>query len=167
MNNKEIWGVVVKMDDYIYITQMELAYKNISNDNTEVNQKAGIMIGIIGVMFSIQSTIIVSLYPFTNILSYIFIGSLFCYLISIVYFIKNLSVKEYLSLPSPDAVVKYYEEEYTTESFYSTMLGNYQWVINNNMSVVNLKSKYSKKGFTCFCFGLILLTLFFIGYLIL
>lgn len=54
------------MDDYIYITQMELAYKNISNDNTEVNQKAGIMIGIIGVMFSIQSTIIVSLYPFTN-----------------------------------------------------------------------------------------------------
>lgn len=84
------------MDDSVYITQMELAYKNISNDNTEVNQKAGIMIGIIGVMFSIQSTIIVSLYPFTNILSYIFIGSLFCYLISIVYFIKNLSVKEYL-----------------------------------------------------------------------
>lgn len=104
MNNKEIWEFVVKMDDYIYITQMELAYKNISNDNTEVNQKAGIMIGIIGVMFSIQSTIIVSLYPFTNILSYIFIGSLFCYLISIVYFIKNLSVKEYLSLPSPDAM---------------------------------------------------------------
>lgn len=96
MNNKEIWEFVVKMDDYIYITQMELAYKNISNDNTEVNQKAGIMIGIIGVMFSIQSTIIVSLYPFTNILSYIFIGSLFCYLISIVYFIKNLSVEEYL-----------------------------------------------------------------------
>jgi hypothetical protein len=77
MNNKEIWEFVVKMDDYIYITQMELAYKNISNDNTEVNQKAGIMIGIIGVMFSIQSTIIVSLYPFTNILSYIFIGSLY------------------------------------------------------------------------------------------
>lgn len=45
MNNKEIWEFVVKMDDYIYITQMELAYKNISNDNTEVNQKAGIMIG--------------------------------------------------------------------------------------------------------------------------
>lgn len=83
MNNKEIWEFVVKMDDYIYITQMELAYKNISNDNTEVNQKAGIMIGIIGVMFSIQSTIIVSLYPFTNILSYIFIGSLFCYLIRV------------------------------------------------------------------------------------
>lgn len=61
-------------------------------------------------MFSIQSTIIVSLYPFTNILSYIFIGSLICYLISIIYFIKNLFVKDYLSLPSPDAVVKYYEE---------------------------------------------------------
>ena len=35
------------MDDKVYITQMELAYKNISNDNVEVNQKAGIMIGII------------------------------------------------------------------------------------------------------------------------
>lgn len=61
------------MDDKVYITQMELAYKNISNDNVEVNQKAGIMIGIIGVMFSIQSTIIINLYPFTNILSYVIV----------------------------------------------------------------------------------------------
>ena len=155
------------MDDHIYINQMELAYKNINDDNIEVNQKAGIMIGIIGVMFSIQSTIIVNLYPFTTTLSYIFIGSLICYLISISYFIKNLFVKEYLSLPSPDAVVKYYEEKYTAESFYSTMIGNYQWVINNNMNIVNIKSHYSKKGFICFSFGLSLFTLFFIGYLIL
>lgn len=155
------------MDDHIYINQMELAYKNISNDNIEVNQKAGIMIGIIGVMFSIQSTIIVNLYPFTTTLSYIFIGSLICYLISISYFIKNLFVKDYLLLPSPDAVVKYYEEKYTAESFYNTMIGNYQWVINNNMNIVNIKSHYSKKGFICFSFGLSLFTLFFIGYLIL
>ena len=155
------------MDDHIYINQMELAYKNINDDNIEVNQKAGIMIGIIGVMFSIQSTIIVNLYPFTTTLSYIFIGSLICYLISISYFIKNLFVKDYLLLPSPDAVVKYYEEKYTAESFYSTMIGNYQWVINNNMNIVNIKSHYSKKGFICFSFGLSLFTLFFIGYLIL
>lgn len=82
-------------------------------------------------------------------------------------FLRNLHIKKYEILPSADAIVDYYEMEYFKVEFIETMLGNYQNAINHNLKFVQDKSNSSKKGFYMFEFGLILLIIFFAGFMIL
>lgn len=80
------------MDDEIYLQQMELEYSLLNKMNNSIEQKAYAIIGVIGVIFTIQSSIIINLYPFNcygcynNLLLIIFIGSVCCYGLSIWFF---------------------------------------------------------------------------------
>lgn len=149
------------MDDFVYLESMERAFDNCLKNNLELDSKAYQMIAAIGVMFTIQSTVLIYLnshfnFNLINILILFFsISSLIEYFFSIVNFISVIDVKSFKSLPSSNAIVDYYEKEYNKEKYIATMLGNYQDVINNNEGIVSDKGLKSVQGFHDFKFGLL------------
>lgn len=155
------------MDDFIYIEDMKLEMNNLNNVNNEIESKAYNMIAITGILLGLQGTLLNS-YPFTTIwLDLLFILPIIAFLISIYFFITNLQVKGYHLLPCSEGVIKYYEEEYSQEDYISTMLGNYEWAINKNTQIINTKSQFNKKGLYCFEIGLLFISIFCIGFMIL
>lgn len=155
------------MDDFVYIEDMKLEMNILNRSNNEIESKAYNMIAITGVLLGLQGTLLNS-YPFTNfVLDILFMLPIIAFLISIYFFIKNLQVKGYHVLPCAEGVVKYYEEEYCEEEYISTMIGNYEWVINENTEVINSKSEFNKKGLYCFEVGLLFISIFCMGFMIL
>ena len=173
MAKKDYDGNENKLDDWEYLKQMELEYSLLNTLNNSVEQKAYAMIGAIGVILTIQTSVIIYLYPFkcdinlNLLLLIIFAISSLAHVLSIWLFLRNLHVKDYEILPSADAIVDYYEMEYSKDEFIQVMLGNYQCAINKNLKFVKNKSNSSKTGFYTFEVGLIMLIIFFGGYLIL
>ena len=81
--------------------QMELEYSLLNTLNNSVEQKAYAMIGAIGIILTIQSSVIIYLYPFkcyinlNLVLLIIIVISSLAHVLSIWLFLRNLHVKDY------------------------------------------------------------------------
>ena len=164
----------MKIDDSIYLNQMELEYSNINEFHSKLEQKAYTMIGIIGVVMSIESSIILSLnfkvemlflVNSNSLLFLIFLSSIISFLISMFLFLFSLKDNNFKIMPNSDSIIDYYEYDYDEIEFYQTMLGDYQVSIKNNLNLVRKKYIYTYYGFIPFEIGIIFLIIFIIGYI--
>ena len=142
-----------KIDDSIYLNQMELEYSNINEFHNRLEQKAYTMIGIIGVVISIIFSIILNFdfksnqFFFGNLKFYLILilfGAIICFMISMFLFLVSLHIKPYDILPKFDSIIEYYELEYYEEDFYQSMLGDYGITINKNLYIIKNKYVYVK-----------------------
>ena len=142
------------MDDKISMENMKIAYNIVGDTIGDLDNKAYQLITIIGVMFTLQVTL---LSQKCSGLSKIFlIFSLICYAISAMLFVKSSFVKGYQVYPTNESVKFHYEEDVSMEEYYSGAIGDYYDVINYNRDFIDKKSFDMKFGFYFFIFGLIL-----------
>lgn len=150
-------------DDLINVENMKKSYQLVDDSIRSLDNKSVQMISIIGVMFTIQ----VSVLP-ENVSSWgtiFFVFSLITYFISAMLFIKSCMTREYKFHPTPKTVCHHYEDDVTDEEYISEYIGESEYVINHNLNIVKIKGNDSKFGFYFFAFGLIL-TLFTVIYVV-
>ena len=142
------------MDDKLSMENMKLAYDIVYDTISDLNNKSFQLISIIGVMFTLQVTI---LSPMCKGLEKIFlILSLIGYVISAILFIKSCFIKNYKVYPTNESVKYHYEENVSMDDYYSGSIGDYYEVINYNRNVIDKQAKDVKFGFYFFVIGLIL-----------
>ena len=104
----------------------DLAQKQYSNqmDDCISFRKRSISIAVVAALLLIQS---INLH--FHIISVM-------YLICIIILLLSINFKTFSTLPEINALVYYYEEEYSYEKLISTLLGNYQICINGNEKIL-------------------------------
>lgn len=154
------------MNDKNYLTQMEIAYQRLYDLINDQETKATRMITITGVIFSLQSSVL-----FPKLLAFhtpliILLFSVIAYLISVIWFIKVLTVDTIGVFPTNNAVEKCYCYEYSEEEYINGFLGDYNDSMNQNKKLSDNKGKYLKYGFYFFICALIL-SIFSLGMVVL
>ena len=150
------------MDDTITMENMHLAYKRIEDGIKDIDNKSFQMISIIGIMITLQVTII----PQLNTISTIsLILSLITYFISVLLFIKAYILKNYMIYPTNKSVCYHYEYDVSNDEYMAGAVGDYDNVIKHNNEIIIEKGITSKHGFYCFIFGLFL-TILTVGFML-
>lgn len=142
------------MDDKISMENMKKAYDIVDDTIKDLDNKSFQLISIIGVMFTLQVTM---LSPVCTGLGKIFlIFSLIGYVISAILFIKSCFIKQYQVYPTNDAVKYHFENDVSMDEYYSGAMGDYYEVINYNRELIDENSVDVMFGFYFFVFGLVL-----------
>lgn len=153
------------MDDSVYITQMESAYKIIEDTNKQLDDKAMKMITLISAMLALQVNFFLP--SINNMVKWILcLFILICYFGSLICFIKPTILKKFKYYPNMEFIKKCYEYNYSEEEYVSESLGAYENTINHNLSLLNSKSKDLQYGFYCFIGSIILSILILVTYIV-
>lgn len=142
------------MDDLINVENMKTSYRIVDESIQSLDNKAVQMISIIGIMFTIQVTILPNIVYSIGVITLVL--SLISYFLSAGLFIKSCMVKQYKFYPTPETVCHHYEDDVTCEEYISEFIGESEYVVNYNLNVANGKGEYSKFGFYFFALGLFL-----------
>lgn len=142
------------MDDEISMENMKNAYNIVEDAIEDLNNKAYQLITIIGVMFTLQVSLLSQ--KCVGLSKIFLIFSLICYALSSILFIKSSFVKGYQVYPTNESVKYHYEEDVPMEEYYSGAIGDYYEVISYNRDFIDKRSYDMKFGFYFFIFGLIL-----------
>ena len=145
------------MDDKISMENMKRAYNIVDDTIGDLNNKSYQLITIIGVMFTLQVTILSQ--NSVGLSNVFLILSLIMYAISTILFARSSFIKEYKVYPTNESVKYHYEQDVSLEEYYSGAIGDYYDVINYNREFINKKSLDMKRGFYFFILGLILTVL--------
>ena len=142
------------MDDLINVENMKRSYQIVDDTISSLDNKSVQMISIIGLMFTIQVTVLPGLV--SSFGSLLLIGSLISYFISAFLFIKSCIVRRYKFHPTPETVCHHYEDDVDIEEYISEYIGECDYVINHNLEIVKSKGVDSQFGFYFFILGLFL-----------
>ena len=143
------------MDDTTTMENMHLAYKRVEDGIKDLDNKSFHMISIIGIMMTLQLTLI----PHTTTISNIFlILSLILYFISILLFI--------MIYPTNESVCYHYEYDVSHDYYISEAVGDYDSAIEYNRNIIQEKGMTSKYAFYFFIAGLFS-TLLTVGFMLL
>lgn len=142
------------MDDLINVENIKKAYQIVDDTNQSLDNKSVQMISIIGIMFTIQVTVLPS--NVSSFGSILLISSLMAYFISALLFIKSCIVRKYKFYPTHETVCHHYEDDVSTEDFISEYIGECDHVINYNLRIIKSKGEYSQIAFYFFSIGLLL-----------
>lgn len=154
-DNKECKKKDLERDKFLF-KLMQDCYNSEEQRNRDVDTKSFTFIAIIGVMFTIQSTLLIKVMELNNIVLIIFfLTSLILYFLAIYNFIQAVNYKIFKSLPEQNALIDYYSECKSYYDSISTLIGNYQLVINSNKDIIDNKVTLSKKGLKYLLWGLV------------
>lgn len=142
------------MDDLINIENLKKTYQIVDDSLQSLDNKSVQMISIIGVMFTIQVTILPN--NVSSFGSIFLIFSLIAYFFSAALFIKSCITREHKFHPTPKTVCHHYEDDVDIDEYISEYIGEGIYVINCNLDMVKEKGIDSKFGFYFFALGLLL-----------
>lgn len=142
------------MDDLINVENIKRSYQIVDDTIQNLDNKSVQMISIIGIMFTIQVTILPG--NVSSFGSIFLIFSLISYFISAFLFIKSCIVRKYKFYPTPETVCHHYEDDVPEEEYISEYIGECDHVINFNLNILKQKGGDSQFGFYFFSLGLFL-----------
>lgn len=142
------------MDDLINVENMKQSYQIVDDTIQSLDNKSVQMISIIGIMFTIQVTVLPE--NVSSFGSILLIFSLIAYFISAFLFIKSCITRKYKFHPTPETVCHHYEDDVSEDDYISEYIGECDHVINFNLSIIQQKGVDSQFGFYFFSIGLLL-----------
>lgn len=148
------------MDDNITIENMHTAYQRIDEGIRDLDNKSFQMISILGVMITVQVTVLPT--NVSTIGAIFLIFSLISYFISTLLFIKSCIIKKYKIYPTNESVCYHYEYDVSLDDYVSEAVGDYDEAIEYNRRIINEKGNDSRYAFYFLILGL-LLTIFTVG----
>ena len=147
-------------------------YDEANNRNISVDNKNKSMIGFIGIILTIEITILpqifngsseILLINASRALICLEIMSICCYAISIFYFISAITfVSTFQEAPAMSGIISSIENKEDTDLIINKNIVSLQKCIEDNNEIVEDKTKKAKIGFIFFKYGLISTVTFFI-----
>ena len=147
-------------------------YDEVNNRNSSVDNKNKSMIGFIGIILTIEITILpqifnrsseILLINASRALICLEIMSICCYAISIFYFISAITfVSTFQEAPVMSGIISSIENKDDADLIINKNIVSLQKCIEDNHKIVEDKTKKAKIGFEFFKYGLISTVTFFI-----
>lgn len=159
-------------EDEILLNLTIHRYDEVNNRNVTVDNKNKSMIGFIGVILTIETTILPNI--FNKSLGILLINSLraliclkivsiCCYIISIFYFISAITfVSNFQEAPDTNKIVSSMYKEDKSHLIIRKNIVSLKKCIDDNHEIIEYKTKKAKKGFEFFKYGLISTAAFWI-----
>lgn len=154
---------------------MEHRYEEEERRNESIDSKNSTMLAVIGVMFTLQSTIFTRiLIPFSSgfeeyniYLLILFVSSLICYIFALLFFIYSHHFKtNFISTPSSNWIVTKAKTNDDIIRIIRKMLISFNKAITNNKKVIENKIFWSNNGFYSFLIGGVFTILFCLIFLL-
>lgn len=142
------------MDDIITMQNMKTAYQIIDDGIRDIDNKSFQMISILGVMMTVQVTVLPK--NVSTIGAIFLIFSLISYLLSAVLFTKSCIIKKYKIYPTNESVCYHYEYDVSLDDYVSEAVGDYDEAIEYNRKIIDEKGTDSRYAFYFFILGLFL-----------
>ena len=173
-SNNENDDSILKRDKFL-LDMMIHAYEEDEHRNTLVDSKNSQMIGIIGVMLTIQGSFFtylfsqfskINLLTMNIILSVLALISLGYYVYSMKIFIDSYNFKTFKSVPNPEYLVNSAKKNSHEHNIVADLLGTFCNTIKYNKEVISNKINISKEGFEYFKKGGLVTVLFILVFLL-
>ena len=151
-----------KLDKLSYY--MMSVYKDIKQNNVEIDNKSNNMIVLLGVMISLQSTVIFTAGLKPNL---ILLLSLLFYFIGLILFVYSYYLKKFYFSPNNNQLIDYGKNhDISSEQMLVSLNCDLNEAINNNIILLNKKSKTINYGMWGLVIGIFFTVLFIITYFI-